>query len=243
MNGIVYFLPIITTLVALAFGASVFGRYRQRGGRHLLWWAIGLVTYAVGAGTEAATTLFGWSEPVFRTWYITGALLGGAPLAQGTVYLLLRPQTADRFTIALVTVILVGSVLVVLSPIDYTLVESFRPSGRVLVWRWVRLVSPFVNLYALFFLVGGAVLSAVRYARKGENRARVAGNVLIACGAILPGIGGTATRFGVTEALYVTELLGLALINLGYRTICAAGDSSRPRSRSQGFTLIGEARQ
>jgi hypothetical protein len=35
---------------------------------------------------------------------------------------------------------------------------------------------------------------------------RVIANVLIAIGAILPGIGGTATRMGYTEVLYVTEL-------------------------------------
>ena len=42
-------------------------------------------------------------------------------------------------------------------------------------------------------------------------------NVLIAAGAILPGIGGTATRMGYTEILYVTELAGLILTWIGYR--------------------------
>ena len=42
-------------------------------------------------------------------------------------------------------------------------------------------------------------------------------NVLIAFGAILPGIGGTATRMGHTEVLYVTELVGLLLTWIGYR--------------------------
>ena len=42
-------------------------------------------------------------------------------------------------------------------------------------------------------------------------------NVLIAVGAILPGIGGTATRMGHTEVLYVTELIGLVLTWTGYR--------------------------
>ena len=34
---------------------------------------------------------------------------------------------------------------------------------------------------------------------------------------LLPGIGGTFTRFGHVEVLYVTELAGLLLIYLGYR--------------------------
>jgi hypothetical protein len=43
--------------------------------------------------------------------------------------------------------------------------------------------------------------------------------VLIAVGALLPGIGGSATRFGHVEVLYVTELIGLVLILIGYRRI------------------------
>src|SRR5438270_149349 len=35
-------------------------------------------------------------------------------------------------------------------------------------------------------------------------------------GALLPGIGGTATRFGYVEVLYITELIGLVFIYVGY---------------------------
>ena len=41
--------------------------------------------------------------------------------------------------------------------------------------------------------------------------------MLIAAGAILPGIGGSFTRAGFTELLYVTELIGICLIFAGYR--------------------------
>jgi len=41
--------------------------------------------------------------------------------------------------------------------------------------------------------------------------------VLIAVGALLPGIGGAFTRFGYTEVLSVTQFIGLALILLGYQ--------------------------
>jgi hypothetical protein len=154
---------------------------------------------------------------VFRAWYITGALLGGAPLAQGTVYLLLSRRVADRLAVALVAAVGFGAVCVLLSPIDHALVEPYRLAGKVLVWRWVRLISPFINLYALTFLMGGAILSAVRYARRTETRHRALANVFIAVGALLPGIGGTFTRLGHVEVLYVTELLGLACIAVGYR--------------------------
>ncbi|HUQ81701.1 MAG TPA: hypothetical protein VM076_11205 [Gemmatimonadaceae bacterium] len=217
MRTAVQFVPIITTVVALAFAGLVMGRWVERRSPHLLWWAIGMLTYAAGTITESTTTLFGWHEPVFRAWYITGALLGGAPLAQGSVYLHLPRRAANSLTIAVVTVIVIASACVVASPIDYNLVEPFRLTGKVLEWRWVRLFSPFINTYAVLFLVGGAIASAVRYRRTRETYHRFIGNVYIAVGGILPGIGGAFTRFGHTEVLYVTELLGLLCIYAGYR--------------------------
>lgn len=217
MRSVIHYIPILTTLLALGFAAVLFRRHRERGGAHLLWWGLGMLTYAAGTITESLTTLLGWQEPLFRAWYIAGALLGGAPLAQGTVYLLLSRRTADRLTMALVAAVLFGSTCVLLSPIDYAAVEPYRLSGRVLAWQWVRLVSPFINLYAAGFLVGGAILSAVRYLDLPDSRHRVWANVAIAVGALLPGIGGTYTRLGYVEVLYVTEFVGLLFIALGYR--------------------------
>ena len=73
------------------------------------------------------------------------------------------------------------------------------------------------NIYAFIFLVGGAILSAYRYRKVHDSYHRFIGNVYIAIGALLPGIGGTFTRMGYTEVLYVTELMGLVLIYIGYR--------------------------
>ena len=203
--------------MALAFTAALWRRYGERGGTHLLWWGIGTLTYALGTTTESLTTLFGWHEPVFRAWYITGALLGGAPLAQGTVYLMFSRRTANRMTLIAGTIVLIAACCTVLSPIDYSAVQPYRLTGHVLVWHWVRLFSPFINLYAVTFLIGGAIVSALRYRKRRETRHRYIGNVCIALGALLPGIGGGFTRFGHTEVLYVTELIGLLLIYLGYR--------------------------
>lgn len=217
-RGLVEYIPLATTLVALAFSASLFRRYRAKGGGpHLLWWSIGGLTYALGTITESATTVFGWHEPVFRLWYITGALLGGAPLAQGSVYLHFPARAANKMTVGLVTVVLVAATCVWLSPIDAALVEPHRLTGKVLVWSWVRAFSPFINTYAFIFLAGTAAWSAWRYRAREETRGRFIGNTLIALGALLPGIGGSFTRFGHTEVLYVTEFIGISLMFLGYR--------------------------
>ena len=222
----VYFIPIATTLVAAVFSTLVLRRYRERGGTHLLWWGVGLILYGVGTLTEALTTVFGWNEWVFRAWYITGALCGGAPLAQGTVYLMMQRRTAHILSALLVTAIVTGAVLVLLSPLNTALVDGHRLSGRVLGWQQVRMISPFINTYAAIFLIGGAIVSAFRYRSSPDKRHKYVGNILIAIGAILPGIGGTFTRFGHVEVLYVTEFVGLLLIYAGYRQNIA---EPRPR--------------
>ena len=107
--------------------------------------------------------------------------------------------------------------LVFLTPLDISLAEPHRLSGRVIEWTWIRAISPFFNLYAVLFLVGGAIVSAVRFRTSPKFRHRYVGNILIAVGAILPGIGGAMTRAGYVEVLYVTELVGLILIYAGYR--------------------------
>ncbi len=218
MRTPVHFIPIVTTIIALAFAYVIFQRYRERrSGPHLAWWAAGAFLYGVGTFTESMVTLLGWTEPMFRGWYISGALLGGAPLAQGTVYLLLRRETANRLTAVLLPFIFIAAIFVVLTPIDYTAVEPHRLTGRVMEWTWVRLFSPFINTYAFIFLVGGAALSAYRYSKSSDTYHRFIGNTLIAVGALLPGIGGMATRMGHTEVLYVMEFFGIILIWLGYR--------------------------
>lgn len=218
MATFVHYIPIATTILAASFAPVVYRRWRfKRPAPHLFWWALGIALYGVGTFTESFTTLFGWNEVVFRGWYISGALLGGAPLAQGTVYLLFSRKTANIMAAVLGVVVLVAATVVLMAPIDYTLVEPHRLTGSVMEWRSARLFSPFINTYAAIFLIGGAVVSAWRYRTDPEQRHRFVGNCFIAVGALLPGIGGMATRMGHTEVLYVMELIGLILIWTGYR--------------------------
>lgn len=215
--GIVHYIPVFTTVLAAMFAPVVYRRWQERRpAPHLWWWAFGIAMYGVGTFTEGFTTLFGWNEVVFRSWYISGALLGGAPLALGTVFLMFSRRTATTMAVVVGSVILTGSAFVLFSPIDPTLVESHRLTGAVMEWGHARLFSPFVNIWAATFLIGGAALSAWRYRLDPALRHRFIGNCYIALGALLPGIGGTATRMGYTEVLYVTELLGLTLIWIGY---------------------------
>lgn len=220
MIELIHKIPILTTLLSAGFFYILYNHWDSKGRPpYLFWWTVGVLTYGLGTLTESIVGLFGWSEPVFKAWYILGALLGGFPLAQGSVYLIFNKRTADIMCGVVVAVIVVASGFILLSPINYELVEPTRLTGNVMVWSKVRLVTPFVNIYAFVFLVGGAFYSAYRYSKERIYRNRFLGNLFIACGGLLPGIGGSFTKFGYTEVLYVTELLGIILIYLGYVTI------------------------
>jgi hypothetical protein len=216
--AVVHYLPIFTTLISAAFAYVILSRYRSKPqAKHLLWWGIGVAIYGAGTLVESLTTLFGWHVVFFKAWYIVGALLGGAPLALGTVYLLMGKRAGDIAAVTLVWIVGVTSTFVVLSPIRTELIDPAILNSKVLEWQTIRIVSPFVNGLAALFLIGGAFYSAGQYFRRPEMRNRFIGNLLIAVGAILPGVGGMMSRMGHTEGLYVGELIGIILIWYGYR--------------------------
>ena len=220
----VYYIPIATTVISAAFAVAIFRRWHQRGRPpHLMWWGLGVALFGVGTFFEGLHALIGWEPLVFRGWYIAGALLGGAPLAQGTVYLLLERRRANQFAIALVAYVALASLFVLLTPLDASLADDKKLNGDVIEWTWVRAFSPFINTYAAIFLIGGAIISMLRYRRGGDGR-RALANCLIAIGAILPGIGGSFTRMGYTEVLYVTEFVGIIFIFSGYHLSTTAGE-------------------
>ncbi|MDH3457441.1 MAG: hypothetical protein OER90_11445 [Gemmatimonadota bacterium] len=147
------------------------------------------------------------------------AITLGLALVCGWLYRRYRKPYFGWWALATVLIawVTVAAVCVLLTPIDHAAVETHRLTGSVMDWSWVRLFSPLVNTYAALFLIGGAVVSAMRFRKRRDTYNRFVGNVLIAVGALLPGIGGAATRMGFTEVLYVMEFVGLTLIWLGYR--------------------------
>jgi hypothetical protein len=219
MNRLIEYIPIITTLFSIFFFKEIFSHYLIRKTKYLLWWSVGVLTFGLGTSAESINAIFGWNEINLKYWYIVGALLGGFPLAQGTVYLLMKKRFADITALIFVVIIFVASLFVIMTPLSIPDDFRYKLTGSVFTWKWVRYFSPFVNLYASVFLIGGAIYSAIRYHRQTEKEARFKGNIYIALGALLPGIGGSFTRLGYVNVLFITEFAGLLLIYIGYRII------------------------
>jgi hypothetical protein len=214
-------LPSISFVVSLVFAIFVFMRFFQRKGLHLLLWGIGMLFYGTGGFCEAYYGSFGWSPLIFRLWYLFGAILVAAWLGQGTVYLLARRKLAHTLMIILTLASLYAVYKIFTAQLDPSLMVSSlhtgsELSGQAITSPGVRSLTPFFNLYGTLTLVGGAAWSMWIFFRKRILLHRVVGNMFIAIGAILPAFGGSFSRFGISGALYWSELLGTVFMFIGF---------------------------
>ncbi len=223
------YIPYLSTLVTFIFAVAVYNRYRQRGGTHLLFWAIGLLFYGLGTLSEVVLSAT-FNAFVLKIWYLTGAMLTAAWLGAGTVYLLIRKGNTARIAAwILIAVSLLAFVLVIFAP---TLSASFdvtRPVSEqykeILTRNGLTIfLTIILNIYGTITLVGGAIYSAFLFWRKKILANRMFGNVLIAAGALSPAMGGTLLKAGYADMLYVSEFIGAILMFIGF-AMATAGKS------------------
>jgi hypothetical protein len=218
---LIHTLPFISTAITFVFAAAVLNRWRVGRKPHSLMWGIGLVLYGLGTLAEAYLAV-AWSPLVLRLWYLTGAMLTAAWLGQGTLYLLVRkPGRADTLALGLGLVSLVGAAAVWLAPLDggaFRFGVPISTQYKDLLTRSGLMVvlTILLNIYGTVALVGGALWSAWLFWRKRVLLNRVAGNVVIAIGAMFPASAGTFIRLGWGDWLYASELAGAALMFLGF---------------------------
>ena len=94
-------LPSLTALLALLFAVALLDQWRTRRRTFQLVWAVGMVFYAIGAGAEALAAANGWSEPLYRAWYLTGAVWTAGWLGLGTAFLLGRTRFGYTYAVVL----------------------------------------------------------------------------------------------------------------------------------------------
>jgi hypothetical protein len=226
-------LPFAPSAIMLVFTVSVLQRYSRRRKAHFLFWGIGLAMFGIASFAEAYFALGRWSTAMFFTWYLFGAALNAAWIGHGTLLLLVRRPWIRYATGGLVLASLVATALMIQAilktdasaylpgiPISEQykdLMPAIRSGGLV------RLTTPFLNIYGMLTLVGGALWSAWLFFRKQVLPNRVLGNVLIAAGALSIGLAGTSLRLGVGSYLYLGELAAAALMYAGFLAAARPG--------------------
>jgi len=218
-----HYLPFLSTLVTFAFATAVFIRYLSRRGPHLLMWTIGLLFYGLGTLAEVLLA-FSFNGLVLKMWYLSGAMLTAAWLGQGSVHLLIRKRgVAWTLTGILAVISVLAATLVMLAPLTpavsaYHVVQPISSQYKDILTRGGLTIALTIllNIYGTLTLVGGAIYSAIIFFRKHVLVNRMIGNVLIAIGALAPAMAGSFVKLGLVDALYLSELIGVVLMYIGF---------------------------
>jgi hypothetical protein len=94
-------LPAATAILALVFSAALLDQWRERRRGFQLIWAVGMLLYGIGSGAEALAAAGGWGDPLYRAWYLAGAVLTPAWLGLGTAFLLGRTRFGYTYAVLL----------------------------------------------------------------------------------------------------------------------------------------------
>jgi hypothetical protein len=108
-------LPLCSSLLSFVFFFLLVDQWRERRRAYQAVWALGMLWYALSAGTEFLGGAFGWSEPLYRAWYLIGATWVAGWLGLGTVLLLSR----TRFGYALAASLFLAGLFTALSEAKY----------------------------------------------------------------------------------------------------------------------------
>jgi hypothetical protein len=219
----VHYIPFLSTLVTFAFAAAVFARFLKRRGPHLLLWTIGLLFFSIGTLSEVILA-FTFSGLVLKLWYLSGAMLTAAWLGQGTIHLLVRKRGISWTLIGILTAVsLLAGSLILFAPLmpaatSYHVTMAISSQYKDILTRGslTILLTILLNIYGTLALAGGAIYSAFIFWRKHVLLNRMIGNVLIAIGALAPAMAGSFVKAGLVDALYLSELIGVVLMYIGF---------------------------
>lgn len=213
-------LPFLSSTLSFVFALFLLDQWLERRRSYQLIWTFGMLWYGISAGTEFWGGAFGWSEPLYKTWYLFGAIYVAAWLGLGTMYLLGKTRFgyAAAFSVLLAglftylaqvkaqytdagmlpyiafAVAVVGAVLIV--------IETYRGTGR---WAWIAGVLIIGGSIVAVPLVYGAQLPPPGYALDANG---------IPTGTLMPGsvrlltplfnvTGGFALALGALYSTYV----------------------------------------
>lgn len=206
--------PVISSVISLLCAGVLVHDARRRPRPDKIIWAIAFMMFALAAGADAAGRSIGWTPWLARLYYSTGPALVVMFLAIGELYLLF-PKKMSRFG-AGATVLLSAMwvAMVVNAPIDHSRLsaDGWEAIERAPVMVFITVM---INAIGTLIIVGGTGYSVWRFWRQGIMRNRMIGCALIALGTIAVGAGGTLTRLGHYEYLYIAMSVGVALIFAG----------------------------
>ncbi len=220
-------LSAAATLVALAATLSTFDRWLTRRQSHEIAWSASFALFTAASAALALGAGVGWNGPLFRVFYLLGAILNVPVLALGTILLLGSDRAGRRGTWVVVGFCLFASGVMVATPFTAELPVDRLVRGSEILPVLPRVLAALASTLATLVVVGGALRSAVRFRSVEAGGRRAAGNVLIALGVLLTGASGLANSvLGEMGAFALFLAIGVAVILCGYLVITSGGGAA-----------------
>ena len=174
-------------LLALRLAGMLVRRWRERRDPQLAAWAAGLGAFAVASAALAWGAASGWSDSLFRVYYLFGGLLTASLLGVGSLLLVGRRWAAPLGL--LYTGLAVGVALAV--PLTAPVTGESIPEAQAhLDFFPARLLAVLGNSLGTIAVVTVALLSI---------RRRPVGNALIVAGVAVAAAGSGLAGLGVAE--------------------------------------------
>ncbi len=82
-----YIFPLISTAVSLVFAVMLGRQYAAKRKPYQLAWAGAMAMYGLASLAEAVGQMYGWNDPLVKTYYVFGAVMVVGYLALGTLYI------------------------------------------------------------------------------------------------------------------------------------------------------------
>ena len=213
---------VAAALIALAFGFSTYERWTLRGRRHELAWSIALFQFAVAAAALAAGSGIGWNGPIYRTFFLFGAIVNVPWLALGTVYLLAGERRGDRAAVGVALFSAFAAGVIVTARFTGPLPADELARGKDVFEVLPRILAAVGSGLGALVVFAGAAWSAARFVRSAPRMAFA--NVLIALGTLVLSASGLLNSvLGEMLAFSVTLAVGVAVLFGGFLVATSGG--------------------
>lgn len=224
-------LPAISALIAFGCVALIARDALRRPSPDRITWIVAFAMFGIAAAAETIGDTAGWNATLARSYYLTGAVLVVGFLALGQLYLLFPDRIRKVAPGVALLITAISATTVWSAPIDQSRLSA---DGWDAIERTTGLsiLAISINTIGTLILLGGLGYSAIRFKRSGTYRNRMIGCLLIALGTLAVAMGGTLTRFGSEQYLYIAMSVGIALIFGGYVWM-KKGEQARRRGGEQ----------
>jgi hypothetical protein len=192
-------LAFAAALLALRLAGLLLGRRRERGEPQFAAWAAGLGAYAVASAALAWGAASGWSDALFRVYYLFGGLLTAPLLGIGSLLLVGRRWAAPLGLLYVGLAVGVAVAVPLTSPVGG---DSIPEAQQHLDFFPARLLAVLGNTAGTIAVIVVALLSI---------RRRPVGNALIVAGVAVAAAGSGVAGLGVAETAAFIAVAALLL--------------------------------